>query len=355
MRRCQTCGKEYESGAFCADCGGQLEEVPEEPGSLRFGNTIGDISLSTGNVTNIYQVKDADIQDYEEFLSTAKEQLRLTLYEDALEYCDKASRLKPLFPEPYFCRAKVLQRMGRLEDSINSYAKALKMDPENVRGWEDRGHVLNRLGFYTDAAQSFSKALKYDPDNAMLWTHRGESFQNADRMDEALKCYEKALELDPDLKNDITHPTWSLYQEVKTRKSKWKVTKGSEKEEVIEPKKGPPTMFCNACGKEILKSAEICPGCGTRVRAAEERKRTIYAPDGRIITEQKSVALAVILSIFIPGLGTMYAGKVGWGLLLLILSWGLLAIFIGIFIWLYAILDANNVAEENNRIWRMNH
>jgi TM2 domain-containing membrane protein YozV len=66
----------------------------------------------------------------------------------------------------------------------------------------------------------------------------------------------------------------------------------------------------------------------------------------------KSPGIAAVLSLFLPGLGQLYAGKTGPGVVLIILSivFGLLSfVFIGIpfiiIIWLYGMYDAYKTAE----------
>ena len=67
-------------------------------------------------------------------------------------------------------------------------------------------------------------------------------------------------------------------------------------------------------------------------------------PDGRIVMGEKSVALAVIMSIIIPGLGTMYNGKIGRGILFLLFFWTIVVYF-------WAIYDAYVLTKQNNYVW----
>lgn len=99
------------------------------------------------------------------------------------------------------------------------------------------------------------------------------------------------------------------------------------------------TKFCFNCGAEIDKRAEICPECGVRV--GPERN--------------KSAGLAALLSFLIVGVGQMYNGQIGKGILLLIgaiVSGLLFFVVIGFFtwfiIWLYSIFDAYNTANKIN-------
>lgn len=102
--------------------------------------------------------------------------------------------------------------------------------------------------------------------------------------------------------------------------------------------------FCFNCGNEIDEKAEICPKCGVRVKQVP------------IHGEIKSSGIAVILSFFIPGLGQIYNGQIGKGILFIIIGF-ILAMLIFVLIgfllypifWIYNIYDAYKSAETINR------
>ena len=101
------------------------------------------------------------------------------------------------------------------------------------------------------------------------------------------------------------------------------------------------TKFCSNCGAEIDKGAEICPKCGVRVKAP-----TVGV---------KSPGLAAVLSFFIVGLGQIYNGQIGKGIILIIcyaISIALCLVMIGSILlpilWIYAIFDAYGTAKKIN-------
>ncbi|MDO9045408.1 MAG: zinc-ribbon domain-containing protein [Methanobacteriaceae archaeon] len=118
----------------------------------------------------------------------------------------------------------------------------------------------------------------------------------------------------------------------------------SQKEEIIIQKE---TKFCSNCGAEIDKKAEICPKCGVRLMGNSQGQNLPVGP--------KNAGLAAVLSFLVVGLGQIYNGQVGKGLLLLVgalISGVLMLVFIGfitwLIIWIYAIYDAYNTANEIN-------
>ncbi|MBC7118874.1 MAG: zinc-ribbon domain-containing protein [Methanobacteriaceae archaeon] len=100
------------------------------------------------------------------------------------------------------------------------------------------------------------------------------------------------------------------------------------------------TKYCSNCGAEIDEKAEICPKCGVRQPG---------------YTEQKNPGLAAVLSALWVGLGQIYNGEIGKGILLMIvyaISAVLILAFIGMvttpILWIYGIYDAYDTAKKIN-------
>ena len=117
----------------------------------------------------------------------------------------------------------------------------------------------------------------------------------------------------------------------------------------------PDTMYCRECGEQIPKSSEFCPFCGQKVMPVKDDSKNKSEQKPK---EEKSEILAIILSIFITGLGTMYAGYLKEGLILLALQivfailWMFVPIipFIASFVlWIYGIIDAVKKVDQTNK------
>ena len=100
------------------------------------------------------------------------------------------------------------------------------------------------------------------------------------------------------------------------------------------------TKFCTNCGSEIDAKAEICPKCGVR-------QTSVFGSDS-----EKSVVLAIVLSLLMVGLGHFYLGLPKKGLLLIIITivcWMLIFAVIGIILYplviIYGIYDVYKSAE----------
>lgn len=103
------------------------------------------------------------------------------------------------------------------------------------------------------------------------------------------------------------------------------------------------TKFCSHCGAKISKEAEICPKCGVRVK------------EQPINIEVKSAGISAVLSYVYPGLGQIYNGQIGKGIIFLIIGVILILtmfLLIGFILyplfWVYNIYDAYNTAKMIN-------
>lgn len=103
-------------------------------------------------------------------------------------------------------------------------------------------------------------------------------------------------------------------------------------------------MFCENCGKEISNNARFCGNCGNQIKKTNN-----------IVTEEKNMILALFLSIFLVGLGLVYAGdkKKGIILFIAILIFYRLRKFeiffvIAIILWVYAIYETYKEVKRAN-------
>jgi TM2 domain-containing membrane protein YozV/RNA polymerase subunit RPABC4/transcription elongation factor Spt4 len=104
------------------------------------------------------------------------------------------------------------------------------------------------------------------------------------------------------------------------------------------------TKYCQHCGAVIYAAAEVCPKCGVRVmeqpRAAEPLKNP---------------GIAAVLSFLFTGLGQIYNGQIGKGIMFIVIGFVCLIsviLVIGILLyplfWIYNIYDAYKSAEGIN-------
>jgi TM2 domain-containing membrane protein YozV len=83
-----------------------------------------------------------------------------------------------------------------------------------------------------------------------------------------------------------------------------------------------PGIFCQGCGSSNRAAAGFCTKCGTPLRAIRQADvQSVYrGPQVQYITTSSANAgLAAVLSFFWCGLGHIYAGKIGKGIMLMLL------------------------------------
>lgn len=83
-------------------------------------------------------------------------------------------------------------------------------------------------------------------------------------------------------------------------------------------------ITCKDCGKEISQSAVACPSCGSPVAGNE--------PAVTKLVTQKSKSIAVLLALFLGGLGIhkFYLGQPGVGFFYLIFCWTFIPAILGL-------------------------
>ena len=92
---------------------------------------------------------------------------------------------------------------------------------------------------------------------------------------------------------------------------------------------------CNSCGKGI------CETCRVELRGESICKACVAKQSETQTKEQKSPALAAILSFLIAGVGQIYNGQIGKGLLIFFTSWLIIP-------WIIGIFDAYKTANRIN-------
>lgn len=89
-------------------------------------------------------------------------------------------------------------------------------------------------------------------------------------------------------------------------------------------RKGTDEKFCSECGSVIKAKAEICPKCGVR-QFVPPNSPSAVAPKG------KSRLAAALFALFLGGLGAhkFYLGRIGWGVIYVLLSWTFIPAILG--------------------------
>ncbi len=72
--------------------------------------------------------------------------------------------------------------------------------------------------------------------------------------------------------------------------------------------------FCDKCGAQLkTENARFCDKCGAKVKFAGNTQSNANASNIPLNVEEKSMAVALLISFFLSGLGMAYAGNVAKG------------------------------------------
>jgi len=83
--------------------------------------------------------------------------------------------------------------------------------------------------------------------------------------------------------------------------------------------------FCTECGNVIKAKAEICPKCGVRQSTPQISLGSV-APNG------KSKLAGALFALLLGGIGIhkFYLGRIGWGIVYLLLCWTFIPAVVGL-------------------------
>ncbi|HKN01550.1 MAG TPA: zinc-ribbon domain-containing protein [Candidatus Binataceae bacterium] len=109
-------------------------------------------------------------------------------------------------------------------------------------------------------------------------------------------------------------------------------------------------MFCSICGAEGPDGAVFCRKCGSPLAGPTGAPRVV------VVAELKSPGLAAVLSFLWCGLGQIYNGQIGKGIVVMVvyaISAFMIHLLIGLLttpvLWIWGMVDAYRTAERINR------
>ena len=80
------------------------------------------------------------------------------------------------------------------------------------------------------------------------------------------------------------------------------------------------TKFCKFCGEKIDADCVVCPKCGKQVETLRQDSSQVIINNNEIDYPYKNKIIALLLAIFVGGLGIhrFYVGKIGTGIIWLL-------------------------------------
>ena len=117
-------------------------------------------------------------------------------------------------------------------------------------------------------------------------------------------------------------------------------------------------MYCQNCGTRLDDGALFCPNCGYSVSGSGRANGAGCGPNmASIMVNKKSEALALILSLIIPGLGQIYNDETKKGIMMILGTIVLAVLTALIFfsailylvLWVWGMYDAFTQAKYYNQ------
>lgn len=119
------------------------------------------------------------------------------MLDKALHHYDEVLSIRPNYSEAYYNRGIVYVQKGLLESAIKDFSSAISIDPNYVDAYINRGITYNRLGFYEVGINDLTVAINLDVSRAIAHFNRGVAFYERGNCDRAIQDYTEALRLNP--------------------------------------------------------------------------------------------------------------------------------------------------------------
>jgi len=122
----------------------------------------------------------------------------LGLYEQAIEYLNKAILLNRNYDSAYYNRGTVYGQLGQYQRTIDDCNEAIRLKPDYINAYNNRGNAYAGLGLYDLAIENYSETIRLMPDYIPVYVNRGDVYAKTAQYKKAIEDYSKAIYLKPD-------------------------------------------------------------------------------------------------------------------------------------------------------------
>jgi len=145
--------------------------------------------------------KDIDINN--DNLNNIRKLVKLKLYAEALDICNKILQSDEIDPNVYLYLGIINYGMGNYDESIKNYTIGIKNDNKNYKLHNNRGTAYIEKNEYVFAILDFTKAIELMPNLSMLYENRARAYFKIEMYEDALEDIDKALSIDYSEKTHI--------------------------------------------------------------------------------------------------------------------------------------------------------
>jgi tetratricopeptide (TPR) repeat protein len=119
-------------------------------------------------------------------------------YEEAIEHCNKAIRIKPDYANAYVGRAFIYYNTGQYEQALEDLNVAIRLQPDYVDIYLNMGITYNKLRQFHMAIENYNKAIQIQPERIDFYNGRGYAYANLNKYQIAIEDFNTAIRLKPD-------------------------------------------------------------------------------------------------------------------------------------------------------------
>ncbi|MGB5216689.1 MAG: tetratricopeptide repeat protein [Smithella sp.] len=139
---------------------------------------------------------------------------KLEQYQRAIEDLSHGIRLKPDDGSGYFNRGNAYGKLGQYKRAVEDYNLGIRLKPDRAEGYANRGDAYGELKQYQQAIENYNTAIRLKPDYAEAYYHRGHAYYRLGQKSHALKDYNEAIRLKPDFAGVYYVNRGNVYEEL---------------------------------------------------------------------------------------------------------------------------------------------
>jgi tetratricopeptide (TPR) repeat protein len=124
-------------------------------------------------------------------------------YQDAMEPCKQAIKIKPDYAMAHYNLGLSYSRVGRWQDAVEPYKQAIRIKPNYADAYNNLGVTYFQLGRHKDAVEAYKEAIRIKPDFAMAHFALGIAYSTTGDKNSALEEYKTLKTLDAEKANEL--------------------------------------------------------------------------------------------------------------------------------------------------------
>ena len=161
----------------------------------RESNTLKKIESNLITNSNIQPIEE---QSAEDFFQRGVTLMSLRRHNEALDYFDKALKLKPDYAEAYNFKAHVFIQLNHFTEAIKIVDRAISLKANYREAYLNKGTALFMMGRHSEALIQYHKTVDIDKDYSEGYFNLGSCYMMLEgKKRDAIRSFTKALDINP--------------------------------------------------------------------------------------------------------------------------------------------------------------